>query len=281
MTNNEKSPGFIGIGYLAAILLLVVLIVSLIPAWLLDILIVLNLFFALHILLTALYSEKPVDFSAFSTTLIFSTLFSIAVTIASTRLILTKGENFNGQLIRLISDLTASHGNEVLILSLCIFGLLSIMHFDFIFSVKKSAAKASAFALDFFAKKQGLIDSEYGNGTITREECTAKKDELQKETDFYGKIEGVLAYITGIEIFIFFFFFFTIIAGTLNSVNIHGQITDDAIEISIPVEALVNLVKTYLPLSMGNGFFLLLPPLFHSLAVRRLIKPIRGLGNEQ
>jgi flagellar biosynthesis protein FlhA len=184
------------------------------PAIVVDIMIAMNFILVILILLNVFYTKKATDFSLLPTIVLVSMVFSLSVNLSSARLILTKGADFDGRAIRAVSSL---------------------------------------FALDSLPGKQMAIDAEYSGGKISEEEYSARKDELQRESDFYGALEGSSKFILGNVKFILFLIFVVIFGGI-------------AIDTLLRGEEIIDAVKTYSFLSIGYGLLSFFPVFLVSLA---------------
>ena len=225
----------------------------------LDILIALNLFFTFLILVTAYRKEKIYNFSLFPTWLLLSVGFSLAVNISSLRLVLTKGEAFDGRLIGLISRLVSNLNIDGIITCFIIFIVITLVQI-FIISrgVLRMTETASRFINDIVPIRNMAVEAEYSAGKITMDESMAKKNYILKEKDFYLTLKGACRYVYGYEKIRLIIIFLTIIGGILIGTMIHDNTTIEAITI-------------YVPLVIGNGIFSMLPVIILSSAIFRCL----------
>jgi len=262
MKNIEKLPGF-----LPAILVIAVVLIILIPfpAMVLDILILLNLIKAFLILLIVLNTKKITDFSLFPTVLLMSTIFGLAINISSVRLILTKGADFDGLTIGLVSSIAAGSGE----INSLIVGFAGFIVFAavVVLVIAKGATRVSEVAaclsLDSMQSKMLAVETEYSSGSIIEEEARKRKTEIQKESDFYCAMDGAVKFISG-NVKMTIFIITAIIAGGI------------AIDTLMHGIAIYDAAKTYIPLSIANGVLFLLPDflvlLAAEIAVTRLVR---------
>jgi flagellar biosynthesis protein FlhA len=229
------------------------------PALLLDIFIALNLIFALMVFLFALYVKKITNFTLYPTLLLVFMLFNMPVNLFATRLILTKGTEFDGRLIKVLSSFIVGAENKGLIIGLAFFIVIIAIH---VIVVTKRCTRISEvacrFTLDSLPVKQMAIDAEYNSGAITENEAALRKEKLQIESDFYGSMDGASKFLSGNEkvriLIIMVGFIGAILIGTL----LNGQSINDAI-------------NTFVPLVIGNGILCALPSLLMSVAIGRII----------
>jgi flagellar biosynthesis protein FlhA len=181
------------------------------------------------------------------------TVFGLVIQICFTRLILTKGEAFDGRIIRAISSLMAFPGGiKGLITGSLIFLILTmIMAIVVIRGVTRIAAR---FALDSLPGRQMAIDAEYSSGAITGEEAIVRKAVLQRESDFYGALDGASHFISGYFKFSLIITAVSIIAGIAICTLVNG----DTIYIAM---------MTYIPLSISNSLLTQFLGLIESIIV--------------
>ena len=226
-----------------------------IPALLLDIIIAFNLIIALLILLIVLYNKKAAEFSLFPTVFLVSSIFGLAAGIFAARLILTKGADFDGRLIRFVSDLiTGSDDTTGLAVGFMAFIAITAVHVMVVLKGATRISEAAArFVLDALPGKQMLIDTEYTSGAIDQKEAFLRKEALQRETDFYGAMDGASKFVSGIEKIRLFIIIITIIAGIQIGTIFLG-------------ETIIDAIKIYIALAVGNGVLSMLPAFFISSA---------------
>ena len=248
------------------VLIVLALILIPTPALLLDILIALNLLFALIILLAALRTKKLTDFPSCPALLLLSTVFGLAVTIDAARFILTKGAAFDGRLIQLFAALAAGSGGTVHTTA----GFTVFIAISVIFTVvitrncARAAEVAARFLLESMPGIQMYNDVEYSNGNIDKKEADARKEALKKESDFCDRIIGASKFISGNGKIILIIVAITIFGGIIIGARFHDESIYDAI-------------KIYAPLAISSGFFFLLPVVFLSIAAKRVLYHISSV----
>ena len=176
---RKKLPTYaVPVGVVGIVLLLVVPI----PAWLLDILIVVNIMFALIILLTTMFVKKPLDFSVFPSLLLVATLFRLGLNVASTRLVLSTG--YAGQVIASLGQVAVSGS---LIIGAVIFLILVVIQFVVVTKGAERVAEVGArFTLDAMPGKQMAIDADLNAGMINEDQARKRRLEVGQEAEFYG-----------------------------------------------------------------------------------------------
>ncbi|MDR0689741.1 MAG: flagellar biosynthesis protein FlhA [Spirochaetaceae bacterium] len=248
---RDRTELFIAVGVVAAVMMLIIPL----PTALLDALMAMNLVLSLLILLIVLYTKKATDFSVFPTMLLVITVFGLALNVSSTRLILTKGAAFDGRMVRAFSSfVVGSGGTEGLVVGFIIFIVIIAVQAVVITKGSTRIAEVAArFALDAMPGKQMAIEAEYNSGAITEEESIARKNDLQREVDFYGAMDGSSKFVSG-----------NVKVGILiTAVNILGGIIIGAIFHGEPLSAAVG---TYVSFSIGDGLLSQFPALLVSTA---------------
>ena len=238
-----------------AVISVVVMMIIPLPTVLLDTLMAMNLVLSLLILLIVLYTKKATDFSSFPTIQLVVTVFGLALNVSSTRLILTKGAAFNGKMVRAFSSfVVGSGGTEGLVVGFVIFiVIIAVQAVVITKGATRIAEVAARFRLDALPGKQMAIEAEFNSGAITEEESIAKKNDLQKEVDFYGNMDGSSKFISG-----------NVKVGILiTAVNILGGIIIGTV---LHNEAIGAAVGTYISFSIGDGLLSQFPALLVSVA---------------
>ena len=176
----------------AVVLVVVMMIVPLPPA-LLDLFITLNISMALAILVATLYMPRALDFGAFPSLLLLTTLFRLAINISVTRLILLHGDA--GHVVEAFGNFVVG-GNVVV--GLIIFLILIVIQFTVITNGSGRVAEVAArFTLDAMPGKQMAIDADLNAGQITDEEARQRREDIGKEAEFYGAMDGASKFVKG------------------------------------------------------------------------------------
>lgn len=239
------------------VMLLVVILVPL-PAAALDILISANISLAVIILLTTLYMNRALDFSVFPSLLLATTLLRLVLNIASTRLILTADAQTPEAAIGVAGEVISAFGRFVagdsLFVGVIIFGILMIVQF---MVVTKGAGRisevAARFTLDAMPGKQMAIDSELSAGVISEDEAKEKREDISREADFYGAMDGASKFVRG-----------DAIAGILiTAINLAGGFAVGMIEKGWPAG---QTASVFSKLTIGDGLTSQIPSFIISIA---------------
>ena len=247
------------------VITIVVAIILPMPTILLDALMAVNIVFSLLILLIVLYTQKPTEFSLFPTMLLVSTIFSLALNVSSTRLILTQGARFNGRMIRAFSTfVVGTSGNEGLVVGIIIFVIIIAVQ---IIVITKGATRvsevAARFTLDSMQVKMMAVETEYSQGAITEEEAKRQKTEIRQESDFYGSMDGASKFISGNVKIGVFIIIVEMLGGFIIGSVLYGE---------------GNVVPTYISLAIGDGLVTQLPALLVSTAMAIVVTRAAATG---
>jgi flagellar biosynthesis protein FlhA len=238
------------VGVVGIILLLVVPI----PAWLLDFLIIINILFALTILLTSMFVRKPLDFSVFPSLLLVATLFRLGLNVASTRLVL--GDGYAG-------DVIAAFGNVAvggsLIIGAVIFLILVVIQFVVVTKGAERVAEVGArFTLDAMPGKQMAIDADLNSGLITDMEARKRRADVSAEADFYGAMDGASKFVKG-----------DAIAGmVIIIINIVGGIAVGMLQRGLSI---TDALSHYTLLTIGDGLVTQIPALLMAVSTGMIV----------
>ncbi|MDR2166426.1 MAG: flagellar biosynthesis protein FlhA, partial [Clostridiales bacterium] len=179
--------GVIGIAIVLGVLVLVVSV----PTPIMDFLIMLNIGFAMMILLNALYAKEAMEMSAFPTILLIATLFNLILNVSATRLIL--GEGYAGEVIRVFGEVVVQ---DNLVLGFIVFAVIIIVNFLVITKGSERVAEVSArFTLDAMPGKQMAVDADLNAGAITDEEAKARRKKITDEASFHGAMDGAAKFV--------------------------------------------------------------------------------------
>ncbi len=248
---GNKTDVFVAVGVISVVMMLLIPL----PTIVLDLLMSANLVLSVMIILITLYTRRALDFSIFPTLLLVTTLFSLALNVSSTRLILSKGEMFDGKIVKgFATFVVGTTGNEGLVIGLIIFIILIAVQFIVITKGATRVAEVAArFTLDSLPGKQMAIEAEYNSGAITEEEATRKKSDLQKEADFYGAMDGASKFVSGNVKIGILMTVINIVGGLIVGMMLHGESAGSA-------------VSTYITFAIGDGLVSQIPSLFISTA---------------
>ncbi len=232
-----------------AIVLVVAMLVIPVPAALLDVLLALNLTISIGIVLVAIYTTEPLQFSVFPTLLLITTLYRLSLNVSSVRLILTDGE---------AGDVIAAFGEFVVggnaIVGFVVFLILVVIQFVVITrGAERVSEVAARFTLDAMPGKQMAIDADLNAGLITESEARARRRAIEQEADFYGAMDGASKFVKGDAI----------AAIIITAVNLLGGI---AVGIFLQGRDAVGALQQFSLLTVGDGLVSQIPALLISTA---------------
>jgi flagellar biosynthesis protein FlhA len=229
------------------------------PTVLLDVTLGVSITFSVLILMTALFIQKPLEFSSFPTILLVSTLLRLALNLASTRLILAhghEGPDAAGHVIQAFGNFVMQ-GNFVI--GLIVFVILVIVNFIVITKGSGRIAEVSArFTLDAMPGKQMAIDADLSAGLINEAEARRRRKELEDEANFYGAMDGASKFVRGDAIAGIIITFINVVGGVIIGVAQKGLDLSAA-------------GQTYTLLTVGDGLVSQLPALMVSIAAGLMV----------
>ena len=242
-----------------AVMGIIVLLIVPLPAMVLDLMLAVSITFSVLILLTALFIEAPLEFSAFPTVLLIATMLRLSLNVATTRLILSKGHtgpSAAGHVIEAFGNFVMS-GNFVI--GIVVFAILLIVNFIVITKGSGRIAEVAArFTLDAMPGKQMAIDAELAAGHIDEKVARTRRKNLEDESSFFGAMDGASKFVRGDAIAGLLITFINIIGGIIIGVAQEG--------LSFSAAA-----KTYTLLTVGDGVVSQIPALIVSTAAGMLV----------
>jgi len=254
-----------------ATLMLVGLMIIPVPSIVLDIGFVTNILISLAVLMIALNAEKPLDFSAFPTVLLFATLLRLSLNVASTRVVLVNGhtgEAAAGHVIEAFGHFLIGGDYAV---GLFVFGILMIINMVVITKGAGRVSEVSArFTLDALPGKQMSIDADLSAGLITAEEAKARRNELATEADFYGSMDGASKFVKGDAAAGVMILVINIVGGLVLGVVSHKMAVGEA-------------ASNYIQLAIGDALVAQVPALLLSIAAAAIVTRVKSdddLGNQ-
>jgi type III secretion protein V len=240
---------------LAALIVCIIFMMILpLPTWLIDGLIAINMCISAILLMVAMYLPNPLAFSSFPSVLLISTLFRLAIAIATTRLILLHGDA--GHIVHTFGNFVVG-GN--LVVGLVVFLILTIVNFIVITKGSERVAEVSArFSLDAMPGKQMSIDGDMRAGVIDMEEARRRRSLVEKESQLYGSMDGAMKFVKG-----------DAIAGLIIvAVNLVGGLLIGVLQRDMPVS---QAMKVYSILTIGEGLIEQIPALFISICAGMIV----------
>ena len=245
-----------------AIVTIVIMMIIPLPTMVLDVLICLNITIALLVVMSAIYNVEALDLSVFPSLLLITTLFRLALNISSTRLILLDG--FAGEVITAFGNFVVG-GNAVV--GFIVFVILVIVNFIVITKGSERVAEVSArFTLDAMPGKQMAIDADLNQGAITDAEAKRRREKVQRESDFFGAMDGASKFVKGDAI----------AAIVIMIINISGGFVIGMLQRDMDA---AQALQTYTLLTVGEGLVAQIPALLISTATGIIVTRSAAEGN--
>lgn len=232
-------------------LILAVLFVP-VPPIVLDFFLAISMSLSIIILLVSIFAERPLDFSSFPFILLFTTLFRLSLNVSTTRTILLhghEGPDAAGEIIRAFGQFVVG-GNYAV--GIIVFIILVLINFMVITKGSGRVAEVAArFTLDAMPGKQMAIDADLNAGIINEDEARKRRDDVRREADFYGSMDGASKFVRG-----------DAVAGLIiTAINILGGLALGILQHNLPVG---EAAKTYTILTIGDGLVGQIPALIIS-----------------
>jgi flagellar biosynthesis protein FlhA len=251
---NLSKFDLTGLSIPVVVLVIMAMLVLPLPPLLLDFLFTFNIMCSLVVIMIAISTRKPLEFSSFPTVLLFATMLRLALNVASTRVILVhghEGAHAAGKVVAAFGEFVIA-GNYVV--GFIIFSILMIINF---IVVTKGAGRVSEvnarFTLDAMPGKQMSIDADLNAGVIDQETAKKRRAELAQESDFFGSMDGASKFVSG-----------DAVAGLLILlINLIGGLIIGIAQHDLPV---AEAGKLYTLLTIGDGLVAQIPSLLLSLA---------------
>jgi len=242
-----------------ALIALILMMVVPVPPLLLDIFFTLNIVLGLAILMASLNTYRPLDFSSFPTVLLFATILRLSLNVASARVVLAHGHagtDAAGQVIKAFGEFITA-GNFAI--GLLVFFILVIINLIVIVKGTGRVSEVSArFTLDAMPGKQMAIDAELNAGLLTPEEGKKRREEVTRESDFYGSMDGATKFVKGDAVAGLMILAINIIGGLIVGMIFHDL-------------SLAKAAKVYTTLAIGDGLVAQIPSLLLSLATAVIV----------
>lgn len=236
------------------VIAIVALMILPLPALIIDFLVGINITFGVLLLLTTLYIRGPLEFSAFPSILLISTLFRLALSISTTRMILVEGHA--GHIIQTFGKMVAG-GN--LVVGLVVFLIITIVQFIVIAKGAERVAEVAArFSLDSMPGKQLSIDSDLRAGLIDKDDARRRRRLLEQESKLHGSLDGAMKFVKGDAIASIVIVIVNLIGGLAIGVMQQGLDVGQAIE-------------KYSILSIGEGLVAQIPALLGAMAAGLIV----------
>ncbi len=256
---NLAKFDYTGLGIPALVLLIMAMLVLPLPPLLLDFLFTFNIVASLVIIMIAIGTRNPLDFSSFPSVLLFATMLRLGLNVASTRVILVHGHEGHeaaGKVIAAFGEFVIS-GNYLV--GFIIFAILMIINF---IVVTKGAGRVSEvnarFTLDAMPGKQMSIDADLNAGVIDQATAKKRREELSQESDFFGAMDGASKFVSGDAIAGMLILLINIIGGLAIGIAQHNLSVSES-------------GRLYVLLTIGDGLVAQIPSLLLSLATAIIV----------
>ncbi len=249
------KSGILPLGIIA----LVAMMVLPLPVFLLDVFFISNILISLVILMVAMHTFRPLDFSSFPNLLLIATVLRLALNVASTRIVLGQGHTGSdaaGQIIEAFGNFIVS-GNYAV--GIFVFIILVIINLVVITKGAGRVSEVSArFTLDAMPGKQMAIDADLNAGVLSAEEATSRREEIAQEADFYGSMDGASKFVKGDAI----------ASILILAINIIGGLIIGISQYDLPVST---AAETYVLLSIGDGLVAQIPSLLLAISTAIIV----------
>ncbi|ATE59393.1 flagellar biosynthesis protein FlhA [Thauera sinica] len=251
--------------------LLIIMILSMmvlpLPVFLLDVFFTFNIAVSVMVMLVAMYSRKPLDFSVFPTVLLMTTLLRLSLNVASTRIVLMHGHSgpdAAGKVIEAFGHFLVGGNTAV---GIVVFVILTIINFVVITKGAGRIAEVSArFTLDAMPGKQMAIDADLNAGLIDDKEAKRRRKEIAQESDFYGAMDGASKFVRGDAVAGILILVINIVGGLFVGVVQHDMAVGDA-------------AHNYTLLTIGDGLVAQIPALIISVAAGLVVSRVGDDGD--
>lgn len=250
-----SSDIMMALGVMCIILMLILPM----PSWMLDFALAISITFAVLILMTSLFIEKPLQLSSFPTILLIATMLRLGLNMASTRLILTNGHEGAGAAGGVIEAFGSFLMGGQAIVGVTIFAILVIVNFIVITKGSGRIAEVAArFSLDAMPGKQMAIDADLSAGLLNEEEARSRRKEIENESTFYGAMDGASKFVRGDAVAGLMITFVNIVVGIIIGTTTKGM-------------DFAGAMQTYTLLTIGDGLVSQIPALIVSTAAGLLV----------
>lgn len=244
------------------LLLILSMMVLPLPPFLLDLFFTFNIALSIMVLLVSMFTQRPLDFAAFPSVLLFTTLLRLSLNVASTRVVLMSGHEGAGAAGKVIEAFGHFLVGGNFAVGLALFMILVVINFMVITKGAGRIAEVGArFTLDAMPGKQMAIDADLNAGLIGEEEARKRRKEVSQESDFYGSMDGASKFVRG-----------DAVAGLIiMGVNIVGGLLIGMLQHSMPF---AQAAESYILLTIGDGLVAQIPALVISIAAGVIVSRV-------
>ncbi|MFT4613154.1 MAG: flagellar biosynthesis protein FlhA [Bacteroidia bacterium] len=260
-----------GLGTPLLMFLMLAMMMLPLPPFMLDLTFTFNIALSMIVLLASVYASRPLDFAAFPTVLLIATLLRLSLNVASTRVVLLEGHNGTGAAGKVIQAFGEFVVGGSYTVGIVVFAILVIINFVV---VTKGAGRISEvtarFTLDAMPGKQMAIDADLNAGVIDQNEAGKRRDDVGREADFYGAMDGASKFVRGDAVAGILILFINIIGGFAVGVLQHDLTAAEA-------------ANNYILLTIGDGLVAQIPSLLLSTAAAIIVTRVsdaQDMGHE-
>jgi flagellar biosynthesis protein FlhA len=260
LNNNRQLMQ--GLGAPVLVLIILSMMVLPLPAFMLDIFFTINIATALMVMMVAAYMVKPLDFAAFPTVLLLTTLMRLSLNVASTRVVLLEGHTGPGAAGAVIEAFGHFLIGGNFAVGLIVFAILVVINFVVITKGAERIAEVSArFTLDAMPGKQMAVDADLNAGLIDEKEAKRRRAEVGDEAEFFGSMDGASKFVRGDAVAGILILFITIIGGFSVGMLQHNLSASQA-------------ANTYIILAVGDALVAQIPGLLISVAAAMVVSRV-------
>ena len=264
LIENIRQGGAQGFGAPLILMMLLAMVVIPLPPIALDIFFTFNIALSLVVVLVVVYTMKPLEFSVFPSLLLVATLLRLALNVASTRVVLLEGHNGGDAAGKVIEAFGAFVIGGNYAVGLVVFFILVIINFVVVTKGAGRVSEVSArFTLDAMPGKQMAIDADLNSGLIDQDEARTRRDEVSREADFYGAMDGASKFVRGDAIAGILILLINIIGGLAIGMAQHGLDFSTA-------------MRFYVLLTIGDGLVAQIPSLLLSTSAAIIVTRVSG-----
>ncbi|MEO3714784.1 flagellar biosynthesis protein FlhA [Roseateles sp. 2.12] len=245
-----------------AIIMILSMMVLPLPPFVLDLLFTFNIAMAVMVMMVAAHMLKPLDFAAFPTVLLLTTLMRLSLNVASTRVVLLQGHTGTGAAGRVIESFGHFLIGGNFAVGLIVFAILVVINFIVVTKGAERIAEVGArFTLDAMPGKQMAVDADLNAGLIDEKEAKRRRAELSDEADFFGSMDGASKFVRGDAVAGILILFINIIGGFIIGVVQHGLSAGQAAD-------------SYILLAVGDALVAQVPALLISVAAAMVVSRV-------
>ncbi|MDL5033611.1 flagellar biosynthesis protein FlhA [Pelomonas sp. APW6] len=250
------------LGAPVAILMILSMMVLPLPPFVLDLLFTFNIAMAVMVMMVAAHMLKPLDFAAFPTVLLLTTLMRLSLNVASTRVVLLQGHTGTGAAGRVIESFGHFLIGGNFAVGLIVFAILVVINFIVVTKGAERIAEVGArFTLDAMPGKQMAVDADLNAGLIDEKEAKRRRAELSDEADFFGSMDGASKFVRGDAVAGILILFINIVGGFIIGVAQHGLSAGQAAD-------------SYILLAVGDALVAQVPALLISVAAAMVVSRV-------